>query len=241
MRVARVHKFHLESSEDSKKKQKSSEIEVDIKPILYLEDLGIFDDPKEFYRFIVRTKYYIRHSLEYTNYVKFLKRSCGLNRCGVHPNITMEDGFQIHAHHTPLVMEDIVHIIIAKRQKRNESLTMSAIAREVMELHYLDLFGIYPLCETCHEYAHGEDNDLFIPLDAIHGNTDEFFVIYDEFISDAIKHKYDNIKTLSEGYDMIRSEIPEGLMRKYIYVKTVGDQQVMSTKMLTDLIHTIQS
>lgn len=238
MRVARVHTFHLDNV---KERPKSEEIEVDIKPILYLEDLGIFDDEKEFYRFIIRTKYYIRNSYEYNTYIKFLKKYCGLNRCGVHPNIKMEDGFQIHAHHTPLVMEDIVHIIIAKRQKRNESLTMAAIAKEVMELHYLDLFGLYPLCETCHEYAHGDTNDLFIPLDAVRGNTDDFFVIYNDFISDAIKHKYENIKVLTEGYSVVQDEIPESLMRKYIYVRTVGDQQVMSAKKLSQFIDTFTS
>lgn len=226
----------MESAE-GEKRPKSAEIDVDIKPIMYLEDLGIFDDAKEFYRFIIRTKYYIRHSHEYEQYIKFLKKYCGMDRCGVHPNIRMEDGFPIHAHHTPLVMEDIVHIVIAKRKERNESLTMASIAREVMELHYLELFGLYPLCETCHEYAHGDTNDLFIPLDAVHGNTDEFFVIYNEFISDAIKHKYESIKTLSEGYGIIRSEIPESLVRKYIYVRTKGDQQVVSADKLTKLMH----
>ena len=230
-----MHTFHMESAEGDKKKKKKSE-EIEIKPILYLEDLGLFDDEKEFYRFIIRVKYYIRHTYEYERYVKFLKKCCGLNRCGVHPNIRMEDGFQIHAHHTPLVLEDIVHIVIAKRQKRNESLTMAAIAREVMELHYLDLFGIYPLCETCHEYVHGEANDLFIPLDAVHGNTDEFFVIYREFISEAILHKYENIKTLSEGYTIIRNEIPASLMRKYIYIKAKDDEQMISTSMLTNFM-----
>lgn len=235
MRVARVHTFHLDNV---KERPKSEEIEVDIKPILYLEDLGIFDDEKEFYRFIIRTKYYIRNSYEYSTYIKFLKKYCGLNRCGVHPNIKMEDGFQIHAHHTPLVMEDIVHIIIAKRQKRNESLTMAAIAKEVMELHYLDLFGLYPLCETCHEYAHGDTNDLFIPLDAIFGDPKAFFEIYSDFISSAMKLKFKNILELNEGYTLIRKEIPDALVKKYVYVQVKG-QEMVSTKALSSFINRV--
>lgn len=234
MRVARVHTFHSESVD---KKPKSEEIEVSIKPILYLENLGLFDDEKEFYRFIIRLKYYIRGSYEYTRYMKFLKHYCGLDHCGVHPNIKTTDGFSINIHHTPLVMEDLVHIVIAKRQEKNEALTMAAIAKEVMMLHYLGLVGLYPLCETCHEYAHGDENDLFIPLDAVYGDTDGFFAIYNEFISEAIKHKYDNIKVLTEGFSIVESEIPESLMRKYIYVKTAGDQQVMSVGKLKDFIN----
>ena len=46
MRIAHVHRLNTESS-DPKKVVKSSTIEVDIKPIRYLEDLGLFDDEKE--------------------------------------------------------------------------------------------------------------------------------------------------------------------------------------------------
>lgn len=238
MRIAHVHKYHTSDS-DPKKIVKSSTIEVDIKPISYLEDLGVFDDEKEFFRFIVRTKYYIRKSGSYTEFIKFLKKKRGMNRCGVHPNIRGDNGFSINIHHTPLVLEDIVHIVIAKRQKMNESLTMSAIAKEVMELHYMGLVGLYPLCETCHEYAHGDTNDLFIPEDAIYGDVGAFFDIYDEYISDTLKQKYKTFKTLNEGYSIIQSEVPEGLMRKFIYVKTKGDQQVVSNSALAGFISEI--
>lgn len=234
MRVAHVHK--ADSSSDPKKIVKSATIEVDIKPIRYLEDLGIFDDPKEFYRFIVRIKYYIRKSGSYSRYIKFLKKKRNMDRCGVHPNLSGFDGYAIQIHHTPLVLEDIIHVVIAKRQAKNDGLTMTAIAREVMELHYLGLVGLYPLCETCHEYAHGDENDLFIPEDAIFGDVDAFFDIYQDYISDSLKAKYQTWKTLNDGYSIIRSEIPEGLMRKYIYIKTKGDQQVVSNNKLADFI-----
>ena len=236
MRIAHVHNFNTSSS-DPKKTVKSATIEVDIKPIRYLEDLGLFDDEKEFYRFIVRTKYYIRKSGSYTEFIKFLKKKRGMNRCGVHVNLWGDDGYQIHMHHTPLVLEDIIHVVIAKRQEEMETLTMSAIAREVRELHYLGLVGLYPLCETCHEYAHGDTNDLFIPEDAIYGDVDAFFDIYDKYIADSLKQKYHTWKTLNEGYSIIKSEIPESLMRKYIYVKTKGDQQVMSNAALVGFIN----
>lgn len=234
MRIAHVHNYHTSDS-DPKKIVKSSTIEVDIKPISYLEDLGVFDDEKEFFRFIVRTKYYIRKSGSYTEFIKFLKKKRGMNRCGVHPNIRGDNGFSINIHHTPLVLEDIVHIVIAKRQKMNESLTMSAIAKEVMELHYIGLVGLYPLCETCHEYAHGDTNDLFIPLDSIFGDPEKFFEIYDQFISSVMKVKFRNIQELNKGYSIIRDEIPDGLVKQYIYVTTKG-RDMVSTKALYDFI-----
>ena len=81
--------------------------------------------------------------------------------------------------------------------------------------------------------------DLFIPEDAIYGDVGAFFDIYDEYISDTLKQKYKTFKTLNEGYSIIQSEIPEGLMRKFIYVKTKGDQQVVSNSAIAGFISEI--
>jgi len=230
MRIAHVHDYRLD------KVDKSEEIEVSIEPCEYLDDLGLFDDDKEFYRFIVRTKYYIRKSYEYTNLMRFLKRKRGMYCCGVHQNINIWDGFSINIHHTPLVMEDIIHVIISKRLKCGESLKMSAIAKEVMMVHYMGLVGLYPLCETCHEYAHGDTNDLFIPLKSIFGDPDAFFKIYKDFIADVLKDKFKNVKELNKGYNMVEREVPDGLIKKYIYIISKG-QEMMSTKALYHFIN----
>lgn len=230
MRIAHVHDYRLQKADS-----KSEEIVVDIEPCEYLDDLGLFDDDKEFYRFIVRIKYYIRKSLEYTNLVKFLKKKRGMYCCGIHTNITVWDGFSINIHHTPLVMEDIVHIIISKRLKCGESLKMSSIAKEIMMVHYMGLVGLYPLCETCHEYAHGDTNDLFIPLKAIYGDPEKFFEIYNAFITDVLKNKFKNILELNKGYNIIEREIPDSLIKKYIYIKSKG-QEMMSTKALYNFL-----
>lgn len=236
MRIARIHNLRENDDHDNDSDQKDySEVVLDIKPESYHDDMEIFDDPKELHKFVVRTKFLIRHSNEYEDLMKFLKYYKGMNCCGVHNNIKSSDGFQLHIHHTPLTIEDIIYIVVNKRIKRNESLKQCEIAKEIMELHYLGLVGLYPLCETCHEYAHGDTNDLFIPLDSIYGNPVKFFEIYDEYISDAMKDKFANILELNKGYSIIERNIPDSLMRKYIYVKTKG-QEVMSQKALYDFI-----
>lgn len=230
MRINKINKLRLDKVEESE------EIVVDIKPCEYYDDLGLFEDEKEFHRFIVRIKYYIRNSDEYKRLMKFLKKCKGMYCCGVHQNVNMWDGFSINIHHTPFVMEDIVYIVIKKRMESHESLKMSAIAKEVMMLHYLGLIGLYPLCETCHEYAHGDSNDLFIPLKAIFGDPQAFYDIYKDFITDTLRNKFENIVELNKGYNIIEREIPEGLMKKYIYVKSKG-QEMMSTKALYEFIN----
>lgn len=231
MRVPKIYEYRLQNAEE----EPSKTVEVDIRPKEYYDDVGMFEDPKEFNRFIIRLKYLVRQSYEYRRLMKFLKKCRGMYCCGAHNRLTIWDGFQIQIHHTPFTLEDIIYIIIKKRMEQKESLCMSDIADETMMVHYLGLVGLYPLCETCHEYAHGDTNDLFIPLNSVFGEPEIFFEIYKDFISDALQTKFKNIQTLNEGYNLLESEIPDGLIKKYIYVVNKG-QEMMSTKALYDVI-----
>lgn len=136
-------------------------------------------------------------------------------------------------------MEDILYIVINKRIKRNESLKQSAIAKEVMQLHYLGLIGLYPLCDACHTYVHSENNDLFIPFDAIFGDPEKFFDIYQDFISTTMKVKFKNLQELNKGYSFIQNEVPEALIRKYILVQDSASTRI-STKNLETFIKALQ-
>ena len=102
--------------------------------------------------------------------------------------------------------------------KRGESLKQSAIAKEVMYDHYLGLVGFYPLCEVCHSYIHSEENDLFIPLNALYGDPEAFFDIYGEYISDTLKIKFRNLQEMTKGYTIIKNEIPDNLRRHLVYI-----------------------
>lgn len=237
MRIAKIHEVRLDKIEDSE------EIELDLSPCEYFDDLELFDNDKEFKHFIIRMKYYIRNSYEYKEFIKFLKDKRGLDCCGVHQNVKRQDGFTIHAHHTPFTLEDIVYIVIKKRKESGEDLKMSSIASEVMYLHYMRAVGLYPLCETCHEYAHSDANDLFIPLDKIFGEPDIFVDVYQPWLKDTpLMIKYDNIKLLNKGYEIMEQTVPLGLRKKYIYVKLkgpvkeAGSQYVVSNKKLYDVM-----
>ena len=231
MRIPQIHDYHLSKAENKKDKYDYNKIYVDLTPSEYIDDISQFEDEKELHRFVVRTKYYIRKSLEYEQLIKFLKKFRGMYCCGVHNNITIWDKFPIEVHHTPLVMEDIIYIVINKRLKLNQTLKQSAIAKEVMRLHYLGLVGLYPLCSTCHEYVHGENNDLFIPFNVIFGDPEEFYHIYYDFISSAMKQKFQSMITMNDGYNYIQDTIPEGLIRKYIIVEQKGSEMVSTKKL----------
>lgn len=238
MRIPHVHKLITENVE-----QKSAEVEIDIRPEAYLDDLGLFDDRKEYIKFVIRLKQMIRHSYEYEQLIYFLKRKHGMDHCGIHPNCSIQNGFRIELHHTPFCLEDIVHIVVKKRLDKGESLKMGDIVSEIMELHYLGLVGLYSLCSLCHSYAHSDSGDtLFIPIDHVYGEPLQFYDIYKEHFTESISTKFENIIQLNRGYSIITNNIPPELVRKYIYVKPKdengkkSDLEAISTNKLVDFI-----
>lgn len=231
MRIPRVHKLRTSPLE----KSKSNTIDIDLIENDTARELTeeIIDDKKEFRKMLVILKRLCRGSFEYQELMKFLKYKRGLFRCGIHQNITIWDNFNIHIHHTPFTLEDIISIVVYKRLAEDESLKMMDICNEVMMLHYLEVVGLYPLCETCHEYAHGDTNDLFIPLDVIYGDPEAFFEIYKKYIPEPLVEKFEKIRDLTQGLKKLEETIPQNLIRKYIYIK-YKKHEMMSSAALSD-------
>lgn len=241
MRIPHVHQYRLDPT--SKEKPTKENIRVHIEPQEYIDDIGLFEDKKEFAKWVLRMKKNIHHSYEYEELMWFLKHKHGLSHCGIHPNISVYNGFQIEIHHTPFTITDIITIVTKKRMDRNESLKMTDINREIMELHYLGVIGLYPLCQLCHPLAHAEDNELFIPLNSTFGDADKFVDIYHDYMTDTMKTKWDNIVVLNKGYSLIEQELPLSVRAKYIYIETEDgsfSNQISTTK-LTNFIRDLNS
>jgi len=232
MRITKINKYYQDPG-------KSEEIELHIEPSRYTDDLDIFEpqNKKQLKKFIGDIKYLMRKSYEYRRLMKFLKTDKGLGICGVHPNISNDDGFSIEIHHTPFVAEDIIYTVLNKRYKCGEELKMGLIVEEIMLLHYMKLIGLYPLCETCHGYIHSDDNDLFIPLSKIYGEPGEFYKLYKEYMTDELRGKFETYLLLNQGYQIIEDNLPFALMKKYIYVNVNSDENMISTKRLTSFIN----
>lgn len=223
--------------EEWKDKKMYESAQVTLKPSEYVDDVSMFeDDPKELHKFVVRTKFLIRGSWEYTQLMSFLKKYRGMYCCGVHNNVKKWDGFDISIHHLGLTIEDIIYIVINKRLKRGEDLKQSSIGKEVMFDHYIGLVSLYPLCDICHSYIHGDSNDLFIPFDVAFGDPEAFFEIYDEYIPEALKSKFRNIVEMTKGYNIIKNEIPDELRKHLIYIDSDAQIPGVSQTKLYDLI-----
>lgn len=183
----------------------------------------------------------IRDSFELEEAIEFLKSKHGMDHCGVHPNLDRAKGFRIELHHTPFTLFDIVSAVINKRLQKQESLKMQLIASEVVQLHYLDLCGLYGLCQTCHQSIHSDEigSKFYIPMDKVYGDPKTFAKMYYPYFSDALKTKWDNLCVLNQGYNMIDTILPKELQKKYIYVKAIDgrDEEVISTAKLVDFIN----
>jgi hypothetical protein len=191
-------------------------------PEPYMDDYGILlnedkESTKRLIKYVKALKSYIRHSEEYSRYMNFLKREGGLDRCGYHPNVTVDE-FSLNVHHYPLTTEDIIYTILYKRCAQNETIRFSAVADEFMRLHYLELVGLYPLCETCHSYKHSETGKPFIPFENLFGDPVTFFELYKDFMKDKLKNKFIQLQELNKGYNILEDYIPEDLIKHYLYV-----------------------
>jgi predicted DNA-binding protein YlxM (UPF0122 family) len=218
---------------------KSKSRQINYPDSKYFDDYSIFDDTKEgtraFNKYLKTIKAMMRKSLEYKELMRFLKHYKGLDRCGYHHNVTVQE-FDINIHHYPFCAEDLITIVLYKRYKLNETIEALATIQETLYLHYLGIIGLYPLCKTCHGYQHSEEGDPFIPFSDLYGEVEEFFEIYKEFMTEKQVNKFVNFRELSKGVELLDKYIGSAYIRKYLYVENSdGSSFITIGKLLNEL------
>ena len=172
-------------------------------------------------KFIKTCEAYIRKSREYTRYVKFLKANMEMNRCAVLPKIVQGNGkkYSIDIHHEPFELYKIVDLEIMRKEAEEEPLTISDIAREVVQMHYEGIIGLIPLSKTQHELV--GSGKVFIPLQHIYQDYHVFFERYEEYIEecDYINNAIEAKVRLSLECDQIQSAAAEA---KFVYIEQDG-------------------
>lgn len=190
------------------------------------------DVPKE-YRFptimndkdkvknIKKIEMIIRGSMEYKDYIKYLREYVDMSKCYFFKNVTKENNrkVSIEIHHEPFTLFDITKIVLEKWLYNEMEVNHFLIAEEVMKLHYQNKVGLIPLTATAHQLVH--NGKLFIPVQDVYGKGFIDFVLeYDDFIDQDLR------KILNEKIDISRDIAVEQnlsiLERKYIYVDVDG-------------------
>lgn len=160
----------------------SSVFEINSMDYFDAEQYDIYDQ-KDYARFIKDTETVCRTSFEYRQLINYLRFSEGMNTCTFLNNVTNIDNtkVKIEIHHSPYTLFSICSAVIKKRLHNKESIDIFDICKEVMWLHYIGYVGLVPLSATVHEMVH--NGFIFVPLNLVRGNWQEFTNRYYDFIS----------------------------------------------------------
>ena len=144
-----------------------------------------FRTPKERVKFIKQVEATCRKSMEYKEYMRFLKRNTDLRRCTILKGLNTEGGkkYTIEIHHEPFTLFDIVETVLNKREMEGQKIDPLDIADEVMALHYDGKVGLIHLSTTMHQLVH--DDKIFIPLQYIYQSYNEFYTEYNRNRNDS--------------------------------------------------------
>lgn len=215
---------------------KISYIKFNQVPEFDIPDYNLSDD-KEFKSYILDIKRVCRGSFEYQTLIQFIRENLNMNKCSFYENINnIESGnIKIHIHHEPFCIEDIISIVVRKRQTLYEPLDVEMVAEEVMKLHYQLKVGLIPLAETVHELVHNQY--LFVPTNHVMGKYKEFVNEYEPYISQDMLDVLDRIEEYTEKYHS--SEAYSILDKHYIYIDATGAWDLPSYESIINMMKDI--
>lgn len=161
----------------------------------------------------------IRSSIEYKDYIKFLKTFMNKDTFFQNVEQTGYNKVKIELHHSPLTLYDIVTIVLTKHEDLYGKINLFNIAEEVMKLHYQCRVGLAPLSKTTHKLVH--DGKVFVTVKMVRGDWVSFYKEYlDYFPQDMIEKLKRIIQFSKEVQDVSLLET------KYTYIKVDGFKQI---------------
>lgn len=161
---------------------------------------------------------YIRTSLEYRDFIKYLREFIDMNCCEFFHNFSgKHKKGMIEIHHTPFDLYSITSIVMRKQEFEMGYIDELVVAEEVMNLHYRGLIGLIPLSITAHELVH--EGKLAVPLNNVYGRFVEFTKEYYDYIDEAL------LTMLNEQIELTKKLTREDLSIlnvRYIYTEVDG-------------------
>ena len=151
-----------------------------------------FSDSTEERRFIKNVERLIRSSIEYKEWVFFVKDSLHLDICAFTGESDEETG-DIEIHHHPLTLYDIVQAVVDTYVMQDQEFCSFEIAQEVIDLHFKLKVGFVPLLGSLHKKFH--NGYLDIPIDVVHG--DYKYILQHYYIRDEVKEKVQKYESIT--------------------------------------------
>ena len=186
-----------------------------------MEYTVILNNDKDRVKFIKRCEKVIRSSMEYKDYIAYLRDYVDMDSCAFFNMISSKDNkkAKIEIHHEPFTLYDYVSVVVDRFIGEGLPLNDLLIADEVMELHYNNMVGLIPLSKTIHEAVHNS-NKIFIPLSMVYGNYKAFlenekYLPYIDELLDKLETKINQTKNLKE-------EDFDALKQQFTYIEMEG-------------------
>lgn len=207
-------------SEKSKKKKEYKTQKVGkLEPYEYILT---FKTNKEKDKIIKRIERQIRASIEYRDYIKFLKDYVNMNACAFFKNISNDGAenkkIKIEVHHEPFTLRDYVEVVLNKYIDLGMPLNELYISDEVMQIHYENRVGLIPLSKTMHQVIH-KSNKIKIPLYMVYGDYMGFMRGYEEYLTDEMIEK---LERKANETNAIKEDSFEPLEKQYTYLEIDG-------------------
>lgn len=179
---------------------------------------------KEKKKFVSRIERIVRSSMEYKDYIAYLKDYMDMTKCAFFNNVTNTDHrkVRIEIHHEPFTLMDITVTVLTKWINEGIPLNDLLIADEIMSIHFTNRVGLIPLSQTVHEVVHNNSN-VVIPLYLVYGNYKDFVAEYHDYFSDELMEK---IERKIEMTKMLRSSSFEIFNTEFEYIDVDGFQLI---------------
>lgn len=170
---------------------------------------GVLDNDKEFDKTIKYIEKLVRTSLEYRNYIKYLKSELKIDSCAILKNINTEIA-SIEFHHSPFTLYDITEIILNYFINTNKEFSCIDVAELITRLHYENKIGLVPLTKTIHELVH--NGEIFININHIYGDIECFIYEYNIGLNSSHIEKLKRVVELSD--DIRVEDINKNILRE---------------------------
>lgn len=173
-------------------------------------------------KIIKRIESQIRSSMEYRDYITFLKDYMDMRHCAFFNNVTNEGAenrkIKIEVHHDPFTLYELVEVVMDHQQRLGKPLNELYVAEEVMKLHYDNMVGLIPLSKTMHQVVH-KSGKIKIPLNLVYGNYKKFMQEYEDDIPDEM---WEKLERKMEETLAINSDTFDALQKQYTYIEVDG-------------------
>lgn len=176
---------------------------------------------KERRKCIERIKGIVRSSMEYKDYIFYLKQYAQFDKCAFYQQLSSSNPAskaKIEAHHGPLTIDDICAIVLQKYIDEGLEINEILIAEEVLELHYRNMVGLTPLSKTVHQVITDSDK-VFVPVYMYYGNWMDFLDEYSEYIDEKY---FDKIEDAIERTKGLTEESFDALKVQFTYLDVDG-------------------